>query len=391
MRWLILTDGISPFEIGGMQKHSYNLTKQLLLNGEKVTLFHCVTRSKKLPTTEEVFAAFGCDESVLELLTMKAFPFPSLGNMPGHYIRESYLLSCQYYQTIQDVLSGFDLVFAQGFTGWKFIEEKRKNKGKSVPVINHFHGLEMFQKTYGWPSAIQKWMLKGVAKWNVCNADATISLGGKINDILIKLGIPSDRILTISSGVDENWFVDHPNPKETVCKILFVGRYERRKGLKELIRAYKLVLKNKKDIQLSIVGPIPNHLKDHQSGLEYFGEVKDELQMKRIMDEHHILIVPSISEGMPTVILEAMSRGLAIICTDVGANRVMVCEENGWLIDHVSISEISVRLQNVLDLDHRKLNQMGLASLEKVKQNWGWSQVGLNHINAIGEFLQSKK
>jgi glycosyltransferase involved in cell wall biosynthesis len=191
--------------------------------------------------------------------------------------------------------------------------------------------------------------------------------------------------------VDENWFVQQPSHKGSVPKILFVGRYERRKGLKELIKAYKLVLKNKMEVQLSIVGPIPNHLKDHQSGLEYFGEVKDELQMKRIMDEHHILIVPSISEGMPTVILEAMSRGLAIICTDVGANRVMVSSDNGWLIDNVSISEISHRLQNVLDLDQHKLNQMGLISLEKVKENWGWSKVGLNHIKSIGELLQARK
>jgi glycosyltransferase involved in cell wall biosynthesis len=152
-----------------------------------------------------------------------------------------------------------------------------------------------------------------------------------------------------------------------------------------------LVLKNNKEVQLSIVGPIPNHLKDHQSGLEYFGEVKDELRMKRIMDEHHILIVPSISEGMPTVILEAMSRGLAIICTDVGANRVMVSEENGWLIDHVSISEISQRLQNVLDLDCIKLGKMGNTSLERVKDNWGWSNVGARHIEIIGDFVKSLK
>ena len=391
MRWLILTDGISPFEIGGMQKHSYNLTKQLLLNGETVTLFHCVTGSKKLPSVEEVYSALGCRESALDLLTVRAFRFPNLGSLPGHYIRESYLLSCHYYESIQETLSGFDVVFAQGFTGWKFIEEKKKPKGQSVPIVNHFHGLEMFQKTYGWRSAIQKWMLQGVAKWNVINADATISLGGKINDILLQLGIPRSRILTISSGVDENWFVQQPSHKGSVPKILFVGRYERRKGLKELIKAYKLVLKNKMEVQLSIVGPIPNHLKDHQSGLEYFGEVKDELQMKRIMDEHHILIVPSISEGMPTVILEAMSRGLAIICTDVGANRVMVSSDNGWLIDNVSISEISHRLQNVLDLDQYKLNQMGLISLEKVKENWGWSKVGLNHIKSIGELLQARK
>ncbi len=390
MRWLILTDGITPFEIGGMQKHSFNLVKQLLFNGENVTLFHCITRSKKIPTVEEVYQALDCDVVMQELLTVRAFRFPNLGNMPGHYIRESYLLSCHYYEDIREVISQFDVVFAQGFTGWKFIEERKNKKGDSIPVINHFHGLEMFQKTFGWRSAIQKWMLQGVAKWNVINADATISLGGKINEILLNLGIPHSRILTISSGVDENWFVHHPAPKGSVPKILFVGRYERRKGLKELIRAYKLVLKNHKDIQLSIVGPIPNHLKDEQSGLEYFGEIKDEQQMKRIMDQHHILIVPSISEGMPTVILEAMSRGLAIICTDVGANRVMVNADNGWLIDEVSVSNISGRLQNVLDLDLIKLNHMGKASLELVKDNWGWSKVGSKHIALIKKFIDFK-
>jgi glycosyltransferase involved in cell wall biosynthesis len=391
MRWLILTDGISPFEIGGMQKHSYNLTKQLLLNGEEVTLYHCVTRSVKLPSTEDVFAALGCSDAALKLLTVKAFRFPKLGSLPGHYIRESYLLSCQYYASIQEVLGGFDIVFAQGFTGWKFIEAKKKMKSISVPIINHFHGLEMFQKTYGWRSAIQKWMLQGAAKWNVTNADATISLGGKINDILERLGIPECRILTISSGVDENWFIRQAAFKSQVPKVLFVGRYERRKGLKELIQAYKLVLKNGKEIQLSIVGPIPDHLKDQQSGLEYFGEVQDENQMKRIMDEHHILIVPSISEGMPTVILEAMSRGLAIICTDVGANRVMVSGENGWLIDQVSVPKISQSLQNVLDLDSNRLTQMGKVSLEIVKNNWGWNKVGLNHIRLIKEYIVNNK
>ena len=86
MRWLILTDGISPFEIGGMQKHSYNLTKQLLCNGETVTLYHCITRSKKLPTNEEVFAALGVQDAAQELLTIKAFRFPKLGSLPGHYV-----------------------------------------------------------------------------------------------------------------------------------------------------------------------------------------------------------------------------------------------------------------------------------------------------------------
>jgi glycosyltransferase involved in cell wall biosynthesis len=391
MRWLVLTDGISPFEIGGMQKHSYNLTRQLLINGESVTLLHCVTKSKNLPTKVEVAASLDCSDAAIQGLDVKAFRFPDKGKMPGHYIRESYLLSCQYFDFVKADLDQFDVVFAQGFTAWKFIEEKKKNQSITVPIINHFHGLEMFQRTYGWRSAIQKWMLQGVAKWNISYADATISLGGKIDDILLSIGILPAKILTISSGVDENWFVQNMASKGETPKILFVGRFERRKGLSELIKAYKWVLKNKKEIQLSIVGPIPHHMRDFQSGLEYFGEIKDETQMKRIMDEHHILVVPSIAEGMPTVILEAMSRGLAIICTDVGANRVMVNEENGWLISKVSIAEIAEQLQNVLDLNQVKLNEMGLKSLNKVKDNWGWTKVGLDHINAVRNFVAKRK
>jgi glycosyltransferase involved in cell wall biosynthesis len=391
MRWLVLTDGISPFEIGGMQKHSYNLARQLLINGETVTLLHCITKSKNLPTTEEVVIALDCSEAAIEGLNVKAFRFPNLGKMPGHYIRESYLLSCHYFDFVKADLDQFDVVFAQGFTAWKFIEEKKKNQRITVPIVNHFHGLEMFQRTYGWRSAIQKWMLQGVAKWNISNADATISLGGKIDDILLSIGIPLEKILTISSGVDENWFVQNITSKGKTPRILFVGRFERRKGLSELMKAYKCVLKNKKDIQLSIVGPIPHHMRDVQSGLEYFGEIKDESQMKRIMDEHHILVVPSIAEGMPTVILEAMSRGLAVICTDVGANRVMVNEDNGWLITQVSIEEIVDCLQSVLESDANMLNQMGAVSLRRVKDNWGWTKVGMNHIHSIKDFIASKK
>ena len=49
-------------------------------------------------------------------------------------------------------------------------------------------------------------------------------------------------------------------------------------------------------------------------------------------DSCDILLCPSYSEGMPNVILEAMSRGLAIIATNVGAIRLLVSEDNGVLL-----------------------------------------------------------
>ena len=388
MRWIVLTDGISPFELGGMQKHSYNLVRQLVIQGQQVLLAHCITGSKKLPNDAQVKEGLGL--SNFENISILTFRFPNRGKMPGHYIQESYAYSDLIYQSIKNELDQFDVIFAQGFSGWKCIEEKKK--GKNIPpIVNHLHGLEMFQKAFGWKSKFQQWMLRGVSKWNITHSDATISLGGRINDLLMSQGIPARKILTISSGIDESWFIDQPKERGSQIKILFVGRFERRKGLKELIKAYKSIVADNKEIHLSIAGPIPDHLKDKQSGIVYLGAINDEAQMMRIMDEHHVLVVPSISEGMPTVILEGMARGMAIVCADVGANNMMVDVLNGWVMNSVTVSELIQVLEEVNGTTLQILNEKGRVSFNRVKENWGWNQVGSNHIQTIESWVNNFK
>ena len=46
MKVALLSDGITPFVIGGMQKHSYNLAKYLTIRGVQVTLFHFENNNK---------------------------------------------------------------------------------------------------------------------------------------------------------------------------------------------------------------------------------------------------------------------------------------------------------------------------------------------------------
>jgi glycosyltransferase involved in cell wall biosynthesis len=388
MRWIVLTDGISPFELGGMQKHSYNLVRQLVIQGEQVLLAHCITGSKKLPNDAQVKEGLGLSHySNIDILT---FRFPNRGKLPGHYIQESYAYSDLIYQAVRNDLDRYDVIFAQGYSGWKLIEEKKKGK-KIPPIVNHLHGLEMFQKALGWKSKFQQWMLKGVSKWNITNADATISLGGRINDLLIEQGIPTHQILTISSGIDESWFVDQPKDRGVQIKMLFVGRFERRKGLNELIKAYKSIVRENTEIHLSIAGPIPDHLKDKQSGIVYLGAINDEAQMMRIMDEHHVLVVPSISEGMPTVILEGMARGMAIVCTDVGANCKMVDSANGWMMRQVTVPALIQVLGEVYQTSIDNINEKGLVSSQRLKENWGWKQVGSNHIQIIGSWVNNFK
>ncbi|MGB0418765.1 MAG: glycosyltransferase family 4 protein, partial [Opitutales bacterium] len=72
------------------------------------------------------------------------------------------------------------------------------------------------------------------------------------------------------------------------------------------------------------IGPIPKEKQLDLPWVQYRGSVSDQDALKAELDQGDVLVCPSYSEGMPTVILEAMARGLAIVATDVGATCELV-------------------------------------------------------------------
>ena len=84
MNICLLTDGISPYVTGGMQRHSFNLCNELLKLGMEITLVHCVYGKATLPKSEEVKKLFEQPEK----LTVHGLRFPASSGMPGHYIKE---------------------------------------------------------------------------------------------------------------------------------------------------------------------------------------------------------------------------------------------------------------------------------------------------------------
>ena len=97
------------------------------------------------------------------------------------------------------------------------------------------------------------------------------------------------------------------------------------------------VLKHWTESQMEFVfiGPIPKKKQLVFPWVQYRGSIVDSEELKAELDEGDVLVCPSYSEGMPTVILEAMARGLAIIGTDVGATRELVDDGNGHLISNL--------------------------------------------------------
>ena len=366
MKICLLTDGITPYVTGGMQRHSFNLCNELLKAGNEVTLVHCVYGKSELPKNDEVKALF----ENAEHLTVHTLRFPSSSGMPGHYIKESYQYSCAITSLLKDKLPLFDLIYVKGFSAWDLLQQKKKEKIKTGPILLNFHGLEMFQEPASFGERLKSYLLKSPAKWNLNQADYCISYGGKITSLLHRIGIPSSKILIIPGAVSDNTLLEKKKLPIN-SKFLFVGRYERRKGIEELMQ----VVASMPELEISFVGAIPPSKKINRANVHYYGEVKEVNELNTIFDEHTFLIAPSHSEGMPNVILEAMSRGLIPIATTVGAVEELVDNSNGFLFEPKSVEAIRTGVEAAQLLSDKDVLERSSNSIKKIRENFTWSQI----------------
>lgn len=378
MHIAILTDGITPFVTGGMQRHSYHLIKNLLNNGVGVTLFHCVYDDNELPTEEMVLNEFGVDNSNLQVL---GFKFPSSDRFPGHYLRASKLYAKQIAEKLIPMKDTFDFIYTKGFCGWELI--RLKKKGIELPPISvKFHGYEMYQPTTIFKEKLKKYMLRPAVKWNNIQADYVFSYGGEISSIIKRIGVAPEKIIDICSGIKDDWIRENISKNENkIRKFLFIGRNEKRKGIQDLYALRDTIIKL--PIEFHWIGPIPKDVQIDSNNCIYHGEIKDSSKIQEIIDTCDVLVTPSHSEGMPNVILEGMARGLAVIATKVGAVPMLVDSQNGVLIAPFDAGALQKALQDLANIDEETLYLKKLKSVSRVKEDFMWSAIGQKHIKEI--------
>jgi glycosyltransferase involved in cell wall biosynthesis len=381
MKLAILADGVYPFVMGGMQRHSSNVVKYLLQRGHEVTLLHAVpNKSKEIPSQDEVCETLGIplNSKFLSL----AIRFPEAGWLPGHYIKESYQLSRLFYNRLKDEWKNFDLIYAKGFSAWHLLH--MKSKGTNLPpVAVKFHGYEMFQKDADFKSKLQSWMLRGPVKWNNQHADLVFSYGGHITEIIRSIGVRSENIEEVPGAIDANWLRKEPRPESSeTLRFLFVGRNERRKGIQELHRVISKLI-NLEKFEFHFIGPIPNSVRLKHPSVKYHGSISDSEKIISILDMSDVLVTPSYSEGMPNVILEGMARGLATIASDVGAVNIEVDANCGWLIQPGDEGELMNAMRGAIHMERAELRKMQEASRSKVREHFLWPDVALRLEQAL--------
>lgn len=170
-------------------------------------------------------------------------------------------------------------------------------------------------------------------------ADQIITLYEGNANTQIEFGADPINISVIPNGVEPSKFdhiyqihVERWRSPPPVKAIGFIGRVVPIKDVKTLLRAARLVCEHIPEALFLIAGPYsedPNYFDECQKIVKILGIEKnvDFMGMQKIMEvlpRMDLLVLTSISEGLPLVVLEGMAAGLPNVATDVGACRELI-------------------------------------------------------------------
>lgn len=177
-------------------------------------------------------------------------------------------------------------------------------------------------------------------------------------ELFVSLGVPGNRVQTIPNWLPMGISIANKpkgvQPGEKV-RFAFVGRLTKDKGIFELVEAVRL-LANRYNFEFQVVGDGDAFEALKTSKVECDVEAikllgwQNQNGVFRVLENAHIFVFPSYSEGFPNAVLEAMAHGLGVIATDVGALTESVHNGvNGFSIVPKSSSELAEAMSRYLD------------------------------------------
>lgn len=173
---------------------------------------------------------------------------------------------------------------------------------------------------------------------------------------LLDMGVKKDKIITIYNGIPLSKLENHSSFPEEKIKQNYAGsdfivgcisRFAPQKGVEYFILSIPEILSKHSSIKFLLVGEGPTEekimylisskgLKENIKILPFQPKIDD------ILKAIDILVVPSLSEGLPYLILEAMAKGKVVVATSVGGiPEIIKHKENGYLVPSCDPQSIS--------------------------------------------------
>jgi len=255
-----------------------------------------------------------------------------------------------------------------------FLSPTVLDQSKDTVNVATFHAFGGFSPSY--------WIGRRFAGQLADKLHGRIAVSGAARHFISRYFPGEYRI--IPNGVDLERFANaepYEALRDGTLNILFVGRFEERKGLIHLLRAYHRLRKRKVDARLLVIGAGPK-LREYRRyvglrgirDVEWLGRVSDDEKV-RYFASADIFCAPNTGqESFGIVLLEAMAAGVPIVASDIhGFKRVVERNVQGILVEPKNPRAMAAALYT-LARDPELRHEMGEAGRRRAPE-FSWDRV----------------
>ncbi len=357
---LFASDFYYPY-VGGISEHIFHLKKELQKKGHEVYVLTCGYNKEDYPDYKD-------EENVIRIGRSIPFFFnKSVGRVT---------FSARGGKKIKEIIEkfNFDIIHTHGplapFMPYYVL------KYSNTLNFSTFHAAHDPSKLY---EIFKRHLIKIFEKIH-----GKIAVSPAARDSIKRHFGGEYRI--IPNGVDTERFSPSKKGESFLPKnkkiVLFVGRFEQRKGFKYLRKAFKKVLKEVKGAHLVAVGTGPLlriekekakfELKDN---VTFLGRVSFN-DLPKIYADAHIFCSPAIGyESLGIVLLEAMASSIPVVASNIEGYRFVVEDgKEGFLVEPKNPDDIAEKLIYLLKNEDLRVS-MGNVGRKKVVEKFSWYKI----------------
>lgn len=210
-----------------------------------------------------------------------------------------------------------------------------------VPFVVTLHGYDvgLSDAAHAQSALGRTFLRRREALWR--EATVFLCVSEHLRRVAMERGFPKDRLSVHYTGIPVRPYTPHEHARGPL--VLFVGRLVEKKGCQFLLEAMARVAWEIPNVRLAVIGdgPLRAELEACAGAklrrCEFLG-VQTQAEVRGWMERAAVLAVPSIrakngdTEGLPTVVLEAMERGLPVVASNgTGAEEAVVAGETGFI------------------------------------------------------------
>jgi starch synthase len=284
-----------PAFVGGIAIHAHEMSKMQASSGNEVTVYTSIWGDEPL---EEVRDGY----RIVRFQGITIFRNPIAPRLFYRLFRERHK---------------YDVIHAHSHLYSSTVFCALMRMVGSSPLVVTNHGLISSIA----PMWLQKIYIPTVAKWVYNTADKIICYTETEREQLIDLGIHPEKLAVIHNGIDTELFapLTDVTPKK---QFLWIGKYVPGKGVEYLLRGFQLFSRDFPDYTLLMIGRGPEK-EDCLRMIEDLGltemvvlrDFVDNKDLPEIYQQSCLFVLPSLMEGVPRSILEAMACGVPVACT----------------------------------------------------------------------------